>query len=39
VRQIGGLAKGAEMAAHTAAVRLRLQEHGITAADDVALLQ
>ena len=38
VRQICGLAEGAELAAHTAAVRRRLQENGMTGEDDVALL-
>ena len=38
VRQVCGLEEGAEMAEHTAAVRLRLHESGMTAEDDVALL-
>ena len=38
VRQICALAEGAELVEDTAAVRLRLHERGITAADDVALL-
>jgi class 3 adenylate cyclase/tetratricopeptide (TPR) repeat protein len=38
VRQICGLAEGAELAGHTAAVQQRLQESGITAEDDVALV-
>ena len=38
VRQVCGLEEGAEMAVHTAAVRLRLHESGMTAEDDVALL-
>ena len=38
VRQICGLAEGAEMAEHTAAVRLRLHASGMTAEDDVTLL-
>ena len=38
VRQVCGLAEGAEMAEHTAAVQQRLHESGMTAEDDVALL-
>ena len=38
VRQLCGLAAGGEPAVHTAAVRQRLHESGITAADDVALM-
>jgi tetratricopeptide (TPR) repeat protein len=38
LRQVCGLAEGAKMARHTAAVRLRLHESGMTAEDDVALL-
>jgi tetratricopeptide (TPR) repeat protein len=38
VRQICGLAEGAELAAHTAAVRRRLHASGMTGEDDVALL-
>src|SRR5262245_16661211 len=38
VRQICGLVEGDGLAGHTAAVRLRLHESGMTAEDDVALL-
>jgi class 3 adenylate cyclase len=38
VRQLCGLAEGAEMAEHTAAVQQRLHASGMTAEDDVALL-
>jgi class 3 adenylate cyclase len=38
VRQVCGLAEGAEVAGHTVAVQLRLHESGMTAEDDVALL-
>jgi hypothetical protein len=38
VRQVCGLVEGDELARHTAAVRLRLHESGMTAEDDVALL-